>query len=336
MGFDDIAGNARIKAVLRRTLGRGRLPHALLFVGPPGVGKRRTALALAQALNCLERADDACGRCPSCRTIADGRHPDVLEIIRPQVRKNGVEETRSSLGIVQFRELKQWAGLRPLSGKRRVFIWDVGLMSDDAGHAILKVLEEPSPSSTFILLSENPDLVLPTIKSRCQRLVFASVASEEIERILLRRGCPEERARTIALLVRGDLDRALEEDWDLAEKRRAEAWAAFSGLVDGRGGADFIRRWALPRRTKEAREGLAEEIELFRAFSRDLVLLQEAGEPGRLLNPDFETGLSELAGRLAPGTGLRLVEAFDRALTGLERRLNTGLLVSALAARMIG
>jgi len=333
MGFDEIAGNSRVKSILRRALRRDRVPHALLFAGPPGSGKRRTALALAQALNCVDGTEEPCGVCDSCRAVAGGRHPDVLEIVLE--KRKSSEDLKTELSIDQFRDFKRLAYLKPMWGRQRVFLWKADLMSDDARHSILKVVEEPPASTTLVLLSENPDLVLPTIKSRCQTLVFGPIAVEEIEEALRRRGLTAERARAIAFLVRGDLDRALEENWDKAEERRTEAWEAFRGLVIGGREAEFLRRYAGLRR-KDVKDDLEERLGFFRAFSRDVVLLQEGGEPERLLNPDLEDGLRELAAKLDPGGGLRLAAAVGQALAGLERHLNTGLLASALTARMTG
>ena len=333
MGFDDIVGNASAKATLRRALGGRRVPQALLFVGPPGSGKRKTAVVLAQALNCLERTDDACGACDSCRAVEAARHPDVLEIVLE--KRKSSEELKTELSIDQFRDFKQLAYLKPMSGRRRVFFWKADLMSDDARHSILKVLEEPPSSTTLILLSENAELVIPTVRSRCQTLVFAPLTAKDIENALRRGGLDEDRARTVAHLARGNLERALEADWDEAEKRRAQAWLSFSALALGGGVAEFLRRFVGGRR-KDVEDDLAEELGLFRAFARDVVPLLEGGDEGRLLNPDYRPGLKDLVSKLDPRSGLRLAAAIDLAFVGLGRDLNAGLLVSALAARMIG
>ncbi|MBM3311869.1 MAG: DNA polymerase III subunit delta' [Candidatus Aminicenantes bacterium] len=333
MGFDDIVGNASAKATLRRALERRRVPQALLFVGPPGSGKRGTAVVLAQALNCLERADDACGACDSCRAVEASRHPDVLEIVLE--KRKSSDEMKSELSIDQFRDFKQLAYLKPMSGRRRVFFWMADLMSDDARHSILKVLEEPPSSTTLILLSENAELVLPTVKSRCQTLVFAPITAKDIEKALRRRGLDEERARTVAHLARGNLKKALDADWDEEEKRRAAAWLSFSALARGGGVAEFLARFARARR-KDVEGDLDEEIDLFRSFGRDVVLLQEGGDESRLLNPDYRPGLKDLASKLDPRSGLRMAAAIDLARAGFERNQNAGLLASALAARMTG
>jgi DNA polymerase-3 subunit delta' len=334
MSFNDIAGQPRVKAVLRRALAHGRVPHALLFAGPPGVGQRRMAIVLAQALNCLERRDDACGTCASCRAIEEKRHPDVLEIVLQ--KKKSSDEMKEELSIEQYRDLKQLAYLRPLQARQRVFLWNADLMSDDAWHSILKVLEEPPATTTLILTSENPELVLPTVRSRCQTLTFRPVAVEEIEAVLRGRGHEAELARVIALVVRGNIERAAELDWAKVEKERAKAWIEFSGLVRGDAVSAFLRHFAFGRR-KDVKEAIAAALELFGAFARDLVLLQEGGADRLLFNPDYQTHLRELAGGVDPGRAKRLQAAVERASVDFDRyNLHAGLLATAIASRMIG
>src|SRR5262245_29134389 len=117
MRFGDFIGNAKVIERLRGKLREGRFPHALIFSGPEGVGKRTCALMLAKALNCLESgADDFCDACSQCRKINAGVHPDVLMI--------GLEEDAAEIKIPQIRELLVTLGLRPLEGSHKIFIID--------------------------------------------------------------------------------------------------------------------------------------------------------------------------------------------------------------------
>ncbi|MGD0782965.1 MAG: hypothetical protein ABSA30_08925, partial [Candidatus Aminicenantales bacterium] len=202
MAFHDIAGNERAKAILKMALGRDRVPNSLLFCGPRGVGKRRTARVLAQALNCLNRKDDACGECGPCRAIEGRKFPDVLEI--------EALEDNSGVGIDQVRELRDIARLRPMSGRCRVFILPEDMLGDIQASAFLKILEEPPIFVYFILLSENPAQILPTVSSRCQILTFFPVSDEEIEKALLENGMPAAQARITALVCHGNIEKALE------------------------------------------------------------------------------------------------------------------------------
>src|SRR6266487_606693 len=139
----DFMGNERVVEGLRVAVEKGRLPHALLFVGPAGVGKTRLALELAKALNC-EGEDSPCGACVHCRQIASGSHPDVVLLERG--------EGKDSIAIGQVRELRQEATLRPFQGRRKVYvIAGAEALTAQAADALLKTLEEPPPELVLVL-----------------------------------------------------------------------------------------------------------------------------------------------------------------------------------------
>lgn len=333
MPFSEIAGNRRVHGILRRALASGRVPHALLFVGPEGVGKRATARTLAQALNCASGGDDACGVCPSCRAVVQldektgriGTHPDVIEYER-------LEEAEK-VKIEQLRDLISLAHLKPMLGRKRVFIVDdVDLMSDPARHTLLKILEEPPLTTHLILLSENPELLLPTIKSRCRILTFLPVSDEDIEQALIARGVEPEKARLTALVVHGNMDKAMSLDWREIETERREAWALFEALTTGRDAAALLRRFASGRR-KDVKEEIGRTLEMLAAFGRDALLLAEGGDARRLLNPDFEHELRTCAGPLPPAAALRILGLLQEARTSLDRNVHLKLLAASLTAR---
>ena len=167
--FRDILGHRRLVALLARSIRQDSLPPSLVFAGPDGIGKRLTALATAQALNCPNRPEttagpgiDACGVCPTCARIARGVHPDVL-LVEPG-------ET-GSIKIDSVRDIIDRAAYRPFEGRRRVVIIDeADALVAAAQNALLKTLEEPPPSSVFMLITSRPDMLLPTVRSRCPRL----------------------------------------------------------------------------------------------------------------------------------------------------------------------
>ncbi len=325
MGFDAIVGNGRARSLLRLALRRGRVPSSLLFGGPRGVGKRAAARVLAQALNCGRLPDDACGECESCRLIAGRNHPDVQEI--------DIRDEKTRVAIDQVKEMKSLAYLRPMMGRRRVFIVDEAEeMSEPAAHSILKLLEEPPLFTHIILVSDQPVLLLPTIRSRCQGLSFLPVSDEDIERALRDRGVEGERARLLALVVHGDLERALEADGKKVESDRDQAWLLFRALTREGDPSALLRRFAFGRR-KEVAEELTRTLELLLAFGRDACLLAEKGDPRFLLNPDRANEIRECAAVLGPEGALRVVGALHRAAVSLDRMANTGLLAAVLSAR---
>jgi DNA polymerase-3 subunit delta' len=336
MAFDDIAGNIGIKKILKLALGRKRVPNSLLFAGPTGIGKRRTALTLAKALNCLRLSDDSCDECESCRAIDKdfglasnggeedrGRFPDVIEIA---AEKNAIK-------IDQIRFLRQMAGLRPMAGRHRVFIIDEAeKMGEEAENSLLKVLEEPPPYAHIILLTSNPFSLLPTIRSRCQTLVFTAITREEIERELLGAGYDGNQARILSLLVDGNLERALDLDWETVRELKAQSWALFSELILEDRPSAFLERFGGSSRALQ--EELRKHLEVFLSLARDLVLLQCGGDPSFLLNPDYERELLEAAKKTRVRQSLAVLSEIGSALSALPGNLNKNLLVTTFVSNL--
>ncbi len=336
MAFDDIAGNIGIKKILKLALGRKRVPNSLLFAGPVGIGKRRTALTLAKALNCLRLSDDSCDECESCRAIDKdfglaanggeedrGRFPDVIEIA---AEKNVIK-------IDQIRFLRQMAGLRPMAGRHRVFIIDEAeKMGEEAENSLLKVLEEPPPYAHIILLTSNPFSLLPTIRSRCQTLVFTAITREEIERELLGAGYDGNQARILSLLVDGNLERALDLDWETIRELKAQSWALFSELILEDRPSAFLERFGGSSRALQ--EELRKHLEVFLSLARDLVLLQCGGDASFLLNPDYDRELLEAAKKTRVRQSLAVLSEIGFALSALPGNLNKNLLVTTFVSNL--
>jgi DNA polymerase-3 subunit gamma/tau len=158
--FDDLVGQEHVTRTLKNAVEQNRLAHAYLFVGPRGIGKTSTARILAKALNCIHGPTTTpCGECDNCREIAAGNSLDVLEI-----------DGASNNGVEQVRELRDNVRYAPAKGRYKIYIIDeVHMLSSQAFNALLKTLEEPPPHVKFIFATTEPQKVLPTILSRCQR-----------------------------------------------------------------------------------------------------------------------------------------------------------------------
>jgi len=198
--FEDILGNDNIKKFLKNYLTSENHPHALLFVGNPGLGKGLLAKEFAKALLCnsINGRDD----CQSCRQFQAGVHPDFVEI--------GLLEDKKFLSIEQMRELIAGSAFAPVLGKRKVIlINDVDLLKLEGANAILKLLEEPPESWTIILIATHEDRLLPTILSRVVTLRFAPLRVEEIEQAFLRRIDDVEQARVYARIADGSIGMAI-------------------------------------------------------------------------------------------------------------------------------
>ena len=317
MAFKDVAGNLKIRKTLQLALERGRVPNSLIFCGPEGVGKKAMALTLAKSLNCLNLTTDSCDGCPSCEAINDGRHPDVM-VLAAEVKDVKIEQTRF---------LKQMAALRPMTGKKRVFIVeDADKMNENSANSLLKILEEPPPYLHVVLVTASPFLLLSTIRSRCRTLAFSPIGREEIEEILLERDFSREQARILALLVDGNLERALELDIDEVRSLKEESWALFVALASGDQSSQFLERFGAL--AKSVQEEFGQALELVSSFVRDILLLRLGGDPQFLLNPDLEARLRESAEGWPVGWLLGVLEETDFVLAELGRNMNKSLLAT--------
>lgn len=325
MAFEDVLGNSRTKQILKKSLERNRIPNSLLFYGPEGVGKRDIALVLAKAMNCLKLRDDACDVCTSCQAIENGNFPDVM-VLSPE---------KNVLKIEQMREMKQTAYLKPMVGRKRIFVVDQAeKMNEEAANSVLKILEEPPSFTHLILITHNPYLILPTIKSRCQELSFSQISKFDIEKVLIERGQDEDKARIISLLVRGNLKQAITLDWEEVQPLREKAWRLLDGVLRAKSISSFVRDYAFRRRENLEAE-FVQLLEILSSFGRDLLLIKSGGEKKLLLNPDYESGLLDAATLISLGQTLDFLVKIDNALYAFERNVNVNLLVSSTLASMM-
>jgi DNA polymerase III subunit gamma/tau len=171
--FDELVGQEHVANTLKRAIESGRIAHAYLFCGTRGTGKTSSARILAKALNCQKfdaPTPTPCGKCDSCVAIARGDDIDVIEI-----------DAASNTGVDNVREIIENANYRPARSRFKVYIIDeVHMLSKSAFNALLKILEEPPSHVKFILATTEPEKVLPTILSRCQRYDFRNISSKEI------------------------------------------------------------------------------------------------------------------------------------------------------------
>ena len=319
MAFKDISGNSRVKKILIKALQRGRVPNSLLFCGPEGTGKRETALVLAKALNCQQKKDDACEVCVPCKAVNAGNFPDVIEI----------QPEGNVLKIEQMRLIKDIVYRRPMIGKRRVFIVaEAEKMTDEAANSLLKILEEPPLFSYIILLTHNPFLLLPTIKSRCQILNFLPISKEDIEKILKDKGYETEKARVLSLIVHGNLKQALSLEWEEVQAKRGQAWQLFLSLLSKENLAQFLRAFTSSSRSF-FREEWEELMEILSSFCRDLILVKERSREQLLMNPDYEQEIRKAEKQVSEKHLQELLAKIDYSMYGLQKNFNLSLLVSS-------
>jgi DNA polymerase-3 subunit delta' len=169
---------------------------------------------------------------------------------------------------------------------------------------------------------------LPTIKSRCQVLQFVPVGREEIASALVEKGCGEDRARIISLFVRGNLEEALDLNWDEVQNVRGEAWTLFLSILKPEKPALFLRSYGFAQR-EIVREELKTRLEIMASFCRDLILLKAKGDLSLLLNPDYEEHIEALENSWSPEKCWEFLRRVDGAISGLDKHFNLSLLASA-------
>lgn len=270
MPFKDIFGHDKEIEILRKALLRGRLAHSFIFIGPEGVGKRTTALALAKALNCLKIDGDFCGGCSVCRQIDSLSHPNVMM----------VEPVDGIVGIDTVRGLQDRLYYKASGGKKVGIIDGAEMMNREASNALLKTLEEPPSDSVIILITCEGSFLLPTVLSRCQRVNFRPLGKEVIARVIMERlGVTEERAGLLSTFSGGSLGRALR----------------MEGILDGRSG--LIERleglsldgvedlFKLAEEVSKGENGM-EALEFLKIWYRDLLVYKE-GRHDMVINMDL-------------------------------------------------
>jgi DNA polymerase-3 subunit delta' len=359
MRLADVRGHEKVRGILSRALERDRLPPALLFSGPDGVGKKTLALAVAQALLC-ERAPvpEPCGECRACRKVGAASDPGRLEEMRRaaddhpdedvwrnfrlhpdlvlaegwRLTKTGRPRAEPEMRVDQVRDLIGEIAGAPFEARRRVFVIDdAHTMNESAQNALLKSLEEPPPRSHVILVSSSPVGLRQTIRSRCQRLRFGPLPRAAVASLLAeRRGLSEEEARVPAALAGGSLGAALAFESEAHARMR-------EGLLDLLERVDTLD----PLERMEAAETLERSddpallLTSLRSLLRDLAALRAGAGEGALVNADAAPRLLALASGRVGERATLLAERAGEARLGLRgfanKLLPFDLLVDALA-----
>ena len=361
MAFSEFRGNPQIVAALRGALRTGRVPHALLFSGPQGVGKYTLARLFAQAANCERLTDDACGECYACQRIAllaeperlieqglaergesaDAAmvertplilqtHPDVWALVPDPVRLK-TPVARPMLRMGQLRAVQRAAYFQPM-GRRRVFILDgAESMRWDVASVFLKILEEPPGSATLILTAPSPYSLLPTIVSRCLQFHFAPLPAAEVESILKEKSdLSLAAARTAAQLSEGRPGYALEMDAAKESQRRGDGLKILERAARGE---EFGQIFALTNAISKDREiSFEAQLSVFYSLLSDLLEISSGIAAPQLRNIPLRRELETIAKRIDTRWVMKALRGLDEVAAGARRNLNRQLGLDALAA----
>jgi DNA polymerase-3 subunit delta' len=363
MGLSEFLGNERVVAALRGALRTKRVPHALLFTGPRGVGKFTLARMFAQAANCERLTDDFCGECAACQRIsqlADPRklleqglvergesadaatvervplilqsHPDVWALVPDPVRlKSPV--TRPMLRVGQLRAVQRAAYFQPM-GRRRVFILDSAeTMRWDVANVFLKILEEPPGSATLILTAPSPYALLPTIISRCLQFHFAPLPQSAVEKILKEKtGREPAEIKLAAQLAEGSPGLAIEMDVDATSQRRKSALRILERAAQGQGFAQLFSDTSALAKDRDS--SFEDQIGVFYGLLTDLLEITSKVREPALRNVPLAKELQLLGKSVDSAWVLRAIAGFDELYAGARRNLNRQLGLDALAASL--
>lgn len=302
--FPNLLGNSGAKELLTRFVTTGRVPNALLFAGPEGVGKKQFAIDLARAFVCQSPNGVAgCGECPACKRagifdlpksdkgedydrVFVSEHPDVGMVV----------PFKRNLRVGAIRDLEKEAYYRPFEANARFFIIDdADKMTDAASNALLKTLEEPAATSHIILISSRPDTLLPTIRSRAQIVRFAPVAADEIETFLAVNVLhSREDARLAARLSDGSIGRAFSIDLAKFRVQRQLMLRVLENAVTEPDRASLLRAGEQMNEAKN-KDDYEDVLALLEGLIRDVWLLKNGADEPQIRNADILAELSRFA-----------------------------------------
>lgn len=339
----DLIGNNAVREILRRLIAAGRVPNALLFTGPQGVGKKQFAIELARSLVCLNSASvEACGKCPACQRagvfeipkfdkgdeserVFFSQHPDVGLVV-PYKR---------ILRIGAIRALEREANFRPYEARTRIFIIeDADKMNDASANALLKTLEEPPETTHIILIASRADSLLATIRSRCQTIRFAPIPANEIEAHLIAtdKFSPED-ASLAAHASGGSIGRALEIVPASFRTQRSSMLEVLRAAISG-DRCDLLR---ISEEMNDARnkEELEEKLGVLEGLVHDVWVVAN-GSRAEIKNPEIAADIEQLAADADPkflAGWLKELEVFqENLIVNINRRIATDALFVSMAA----
>ena len=330
--FSKIIGQDKAIRLLQAAILKETLPHAYLFVGMPGVGRTTTAVALTQALNCLEHDHgEGCGRCRTCRRFSQKGGFEDLVIVEPE---------KKTVGIEQIRDLERSLGFKPHYGRYRVtVVRDAEQMTEEASNAFLKTLEEPPSGNILVLNVIEPSRLLPTIVSRCQKVAFHPIpVSLMAPWLTANKGIENENALLLAKLSEGSLGKAIEM-WEnnYLEKRKdyLSKLLRFPALSDQDAlqmAVDLARKGKKSSEGGEQREGgeIPLLLGLWKTWIRDLLVLKAGGAPEWLIHSDYAGPLKKASETRTIDSLLEALRLLNQAEMDLSRTRNVDLMMENL------
>lgn len=346
-GFKSIFGQERPIRLLTTLLQNGSLPHALLFIGIEGVGKRTAAMALAMACNCKAVAPEhfsermtfrshgnipsdqitpigPCGCCNSCRKIESGNHPDIL-LLHP---------SGPFIRIGQIRELCGVLAMKPYEARFRVvIISNAQTLNPSAGNALLKMLEEPPDRTILILTALQTSDLLPTIVSRCQHIKFYPVSRKNLESLMIQRyrANPDE-AKILSILANGSVSKAISMINSINRINWIHRRIWLINEVESLPTRSVGSRMAFAEKLSKRKEILVESLEVIKIWFRDLVICKYA--PEKIINRDLKEKIQRASEKMKVASLISKIDDVESAQKNIHANTNLRLTLEVLIMRL--
>ncbi len=286
LGFGAIVGHDDIIGHLKNAIRTDKVSHAYIFGGERGSGKRLMATVFAMALQCREHGTDPCQVCPSCRKIQSGNHPDVIYVTHEKPNSIGIDDIREQLiGDIS---------IRPYESRYKIYIVDdASKLTLQAQNALLKTIEEPPAYAVIILLADNPDILLPTITSRCVRLNLKPVSDDDMKDYLMNQlHVPDYQAEIEASFAQGNIGRAkhLAESTDFMEMTEdVIRLLKHSRQMEVAEMIETVKAWSADK------QDIYDRLDIFTMWFRDVLLFKATREVDGLIFKEEINAVSERA-----------------------------------------
>jgi len=363
MVFENILGQQRVKNFFEKALKSQRLSHAYLFVGDRGVGKEATALELAKALFCEKSGACSAEPCPNCMRVSKLSYPDLHFIFpAPAIIKDKAKEkvneakrvqilesvaanpylraelwANPMISIDKIRELRRQSSYKSFEGRGRIaIIVDAERMSEEAANSVLKILEEPPEKMYLLMISSRPNLLLPTISSRCQIIKFEPLKATEIEQAIIENyNIEQEKSRLTSRLASGSYRRAVELLDDNIQEMQNQSLEFFRKSVQ----SEFTQILYVDELLKACQRDLKKVkdlLSLLLIWFRDALVFRETGESNQELliyAEAFET-LNNFTQKFPNADLQSAVIAIEESLEQMNRNVQINLILIVLLNKL--
>jgi DNA polymerase-3 subunit delta' len=346
-GFQSILGQEKPIRLLKMFLRNEAIPHALLFLGIDGVGKRTTAKAFAMACNCMARENrhlsfredassvhcktsdvaaknEICGCCKPCRKIETDSHPDIILI----------EPTGPYIRINQIRNLCSMLALKPYEARlRMVIIKNAQTMNPSAANALLKVLEEPPARTVLILTAMQTSDLLPTIVSRCQHIRFNPIPDDHIKTLLIeKQSADPDHAEIVTIMANGSFSKALSMMSGMNKTNWIKRRAWLLNEVESLPIMSISSRLALAEILSGNKETVADSLEVIKSWFRDLIVCRFNTE--KVMNKDVIEKIRNSSKKMTVASLLSKIEDIHSAQRNIQLNCNLRLTLEVLMMRL--